>query len=116
MALHKTCQDLVTNPYQDRKIDEDRILYTGERRLGDQKMTGGNLVLRQQMEKNYPIYVFEKKSPGQYVFLGQYKVLSVQNETQKDSEGEERPVFLFELGGLEPQFKGTESLLNRERD
>jgi len=116
MAPHKTCQDLVTNPYQDRKIGEDRILYTGEGRFGDQKMTRGNLVLRQQMEKSYPIYVFKKKSPGRYVFLGQYKVLSVQNETQKDSEGEERLVFLFELGGLEPPSKGTESPLNQERD
>jgi len=109
MALDKTPQDLVTNPYQDRKMDDNRILYTGEGRLGDQKMTRGNIVLRQQMEENYPIYVFEKKSPGQYTFLGQYKVLSVQKETQRDSEGEDRLVFLFELDRLEPSSKRKKS-------
>jgi len=60
-------------------------------------MERGNMVLKQQMEKNYPIYVFEKKSPGKYVFLGTYKVISVQNEIQKDAHEKERKVFLFEL-------------------
>jgi len=100
-ALHKRLEDLVRNPYQDRKID-DRLLYTGEGRYGNQQMTRGNLVLKQQMERNYPVYVFEKKSPGRYVFLGQYRVLSVRNETQNDSGGKERQVFLFELHKLEP--------------
>lgn len=98
MALKKEPEDLIMNPYQDRKIDDNRILYTGEGRFGDQKMTRGNMVLKQQMEKNCSVYVFEKKSPGQYFFLGRYKVLSVQNETQRDSDGKERLVFLFELG------------------
>lgn len=100
-ATPKTSQDRVSNPYQDRKVD-DRLLYTGEGRYGDQTMTRGNLVLKQQIERNYPLFVFEKKSPGRYVFLGQFKVLSVQNETQKDSKGEKRQVFLFELCKLRP--------------
>jgi len=99
-ALHKTLEDLVRNPYEDRKVDT-RLLYTGEGRYGDQKMERGNIVLKQQMKKNYPIYVFEKKSQGKYVFLGTYKVLSVQNEIQKDAHGKERKVFLFELCKLD---------------
>jgi len=98
-AMRKTPQDLVRNPYQDRKID-DRLFYTGEGRYGDQKMTRGDLVLKQQIEKNYPVYVFEKKSLGRYVYLGRYKVLSVHDETQDDSEGKQRLVFLFELRKL----------------
>ena len=98
-AFHKTPEDLVRNPYQDRKAD-NKLLYTGEGRRGDQRMQRGNLVLKQQMEKKYPIYVFEKKSPGKYVYLGRYKVLSVQTEIQKDSRGVERKVFLFELRKL----------------
>lgn len=66
-ALHKTPEDIIRNPYNDRKIG-DKLLYTGEGRYGNQKMNRGNLVLKRQMEKNYPIYVFEKKSPGKYVF------------------------------------------------
>ena len=67
-AMHKTPQDLIRNPYQDRKIG-DTLLYTGEGRRGDQEMTRGNLVLKQRMEKKNPVYVFEKKSPGKYAFL-----------------------------------------------
>jgi 5-methylcytosine-specific restriction protein A len=96
-ALQKTPEDLIQNPYNDRRIG-NRLLYTGEGRCGDQKMNKGNLVLKQQIEKKYPLYVFEKKSPGKYVFLGQYKVLSLREEIQKDSQGKDRCVFLFELG------------------
>jgi len=106
-ALHKTPEDLTKNPYNDRKIG-DRLLYTGEGRYGTQKMNRGNLVLKQQMEKNYPVYVFEKKSPGKYVFLGKCKVLSVRNEIQNDSRGKERRVFVFELCNLESEFSEGE--------
>ncbi len=101
-ALHKTPEDLIRNPYKDRKIN-NRLLYTGEGRFGDQKMERGNWVLKQQMEKKYPLYVFEKKSPGKYVFLGPFRVLSVQEEIQKDSHGRERRVFLYELCKFESQ-------------
>ncbi|MEM2972006.1 MAG: YDG/SRA domain-containing protein [Candidatus Bathyarchaeia archaeon] len=101
-VLHKTSEDLTRIPYEDRKIG-DRLLYTGEGRHGNQKMSRGNLVLKQQMEKGYPIYVFEKKSPGRYAFLGEYKVVSWWDEFQEDSQGKKRRVFMFELackGGL----------------
>ncbi|MGQ9545181.1 MAG: YDG/SRA domain-containing protein [Candidatus Bathycorpusculaceae bacterium] len=95
-VLHKTPGDLIRIPYQDRKIG-DRLIYTGEGRYGDQKMSRGNMVLKQQIEKGYPIYVFEKKSPGRYAFLGRYKVVSWWSGIQKDSQGKNRQVFMFEL-------------------
>jgi 5-methylcytosine-specific restriction protein A len=95
-TFQKIFEDLKRNPYEDRKIG-NQLLYTGEGRYGDQKMRGGNLVLKQSLEEKYPIYVFEKKSPGRYAFLGRYKVLSVQTGLQKDSRGAERKVFLFKL-------------------
>jgi 5-methylcytosine-specific restriction protein A len=95
-AFHKTPEDLIRNPYQDRKAN-NKLFYTGEGRHGNQRMQRGNLVLKQQMKKRYPIYVFEKKSPGKYIHLGRYRVLSVQTEIQKDAQGKERKVFLFEL-------------------
>jgi len=98
-ALHKTREDLTRNPYNDRRFG-DRLWYTGEGRYENQKMNRGNLVLKQQMEKKYPIYVFEKKSPGRYLSLGEFKVLSVQKEIQKDLQGMKREVFVFELIGL----------------
>lgn len=109
-ALYKTPEDIIRNPYNDRKTG-DKLLYTGEGRYGNQKMNRGNLVLKQQMEKNYPIYVFEKKSPGKYVFLGRYKVFSVRNEIQNDSRGEKRQVFVFELHKRETEFSKEKSMV-----
>lgn len=84
------------NPYNDR-MESEYLLYTGEGRFGNQKMRRGNLALKLQMERQYPIFVFEKKTPGRYMFLGQYKVTSVQRETQKDVKGNRRSVFLYKL-------------------
>jgi len=58
-------------------------------------MSIGNLALKQQTEKNYPVYVFEKKCPGKYVFLGEYKVLSLWNEIQNDSKGRRRQITAY---------------------
>ncbi|MEM2643043.1 MAG: hypothetical protein QXO34_02740, partial [Candidatus Bathyarchaeia archaeon] len=44
-----------------------------------------------------PIFVFEKKSPGKYMFLGQYNVLSVNVEIQPDIKGQSREVFVYKL-------------------
>jgi 5-methylcytosine-specific restriction protein A len=95
-TFEKSPEDLIRNPYNDRKID-GKLLYTGEGRYGNQKMNRGNLVLKRQMKENYPLYVFEKKAPGNFVFLGQYKVLRVKKRFQADLNGEKRKVFAFEL-------------------
>lgn len=95
-TFEKSPEDLIRNPYNDKKID-GKLLYAGEGRYGNQKMNRGNLVLKKQMKENYPLYVFEKKAPGNYVFLGQYKVSHVKREFQTDLNGEKRKVFVFEL-------------------
>ncbi|MEM2465703.1 MAG: YDG/SRA domain-containing protein [Candidatus Bathyarchaeia archaeon] len=95
-VLHKTPEESLRNPYNDR-FEGDFLLYTGEGRVGKQKMVRGNLALRRQMEKGFPIFVFEKKSPGKYMFLGQYSVLSVHVEIQPDVEGQRREVLLYKL-------------------
>lgn len=95
-VLNKTPEESVENPYNDR-VEGESLLYTGEGRIGDQQMTKGNLVLKMQMEKHFPIFVFEKKAPGKYMFLGQYNVVSVQIEKQYDVHGKLRNVFMFRL-------------------
>ncbi|MEM0096405.1 MAG: YDG/SRA domain-containing protein [Candidatus Bathyarchaeia archaeon] len=95
-VLSKTPEESVENPYNDR-FEGEVLLYTGEGKFGDQQMTRGNLALKMQMEKRFPIYVFEKKSPGKYIFLGQYNVVSVQTEKQYDVRGVLRNVFIFRL-------------------
>ncbi|MEM2336175.1 MAG: YDG/SRA domain-containing protein [Candidatus Bathyarchaeia archaeon] len=95
-VLHKSPEESLRNPYNDR-LEDDILLYTGEGRAGNQKMERGNLALKRQMTEGYPIFVFEKKSPGKYMFLGQYNVLSVNVEIQPDIKGQSREVFVYKL-------------------
>jgi hypothetical protein len=95
-VLQKTPEESTRNPYNDR-VEGDFLFYTGEGRVGDQKMERGNLALKRQLDDGYPIFVFEKKGPGRYMFLGQYTVSAVKKETQPDVKGLERKVFLFKL-------------------
>jgi len=88
-VLQKTPEEYINNPYNDR-MEGDFLFYTGEGRIGNQKMDRGNLALKRQMDEGYPVFVFEKKGPGRYMFLGQYTVLAVTEETQPDVKGLER--------------------------
>ncbi|MEM3613132.1 MAG: YDG/SRA domain-containing protein [Candidatus Bathyarchaeia archaeon] len=103
-VLHKTPEESLRNPYHDR-LEDDALLYTGEGRVGNQKMERGNLALKRQMTEGYPIFVFEKKSPGKYVFLGQYNVSSVHVEIQPDIRGQKREVFVYKLKKHSQQFR-----------
>jgi len=95
-VLDKTPEESLENPYRDR-FEGHLLVYTGEGRVGDQQMTRGNLILKMQMEKGFPVYVFEKKSPGRYVFLGRFNVEGFQTEQQPDVRGKTRKVFVFTL-------------------
>lgn len=95
-VLNKTPEESVENPYNDR-FEGESLLYTGEGRFGDQQMSRGNLALKMQIKKRFPIFVFERKAPGKYVFIGQYKVVSFQTEKQNDARGNPRKVFIFKL-------------------
>lgn len=95
-VLNKTPEERIENPYNDR-FEGENLLYTGEGRFGDQQMTRGNLALKIQMEKRFPIFVFKKEAPGKYMFLGLYNVVAVQTEKQLDVHGKSRNVFIFKL-------------------
>jgi len=95
-VLHKTPEESLRNPYNDR-LEGEFLFYTGEGRVGNQRMERGNLALKRQMTEGYPIFVFEKKSPGKYLFLGQYNVLAVYAAVQPDVKGQKRKVFLYKL-------------------
>jgi len=93
-TFQKNPEDVI--PYRDRARDKF-LFYTGEGLVGNQKMERGNLVLKKQIKDGFPVFVFEKKEPGKYVFLGEFKVLGVRRETQPDIKGQKRKVFLFKL-------------------
>ncbi|MEM0314004.1 MAG: hypothetical protein QXQ41_05615 [Candidatus Bathyarchaeia archaeon] len=96
-AFNKTREETVQNPYLDRRICDNKILYTGEGRFGNQRMHRGNLVLLRQKQEKYPIYVSQKRGPGKYAFIGLFNVSDAKKENQVDSRGKMREVFLFEL-------------------
>jgi len=95
-VLHKSPEENIRNPYND-KLKGDFLFYTGEGRVGNQKMERGNLALKKQITDGFPIFVFEKKTPGRYIFLGQYNVLSAHLEIQPDIKGQRRKVFVYKL-------------------
>ncbi len=95
-VLQKTPEESLRNPYNDR-LEGNILIYTGEGRIGTQKMVRGNLALKRQMTEGYPVFVFEKKSPGKYMFLGRYTVFSVDVEIQPDIKGQGREVFVYKL-------------------
>jgi hypothetical protein len=74
-VLQKTPEECINNPYNDR-VEGDFLFYTGEGRVGNQKMEKGNLALKRQMNEGYPVFVFEKKGPGRYVFRAVHSVSS----------------------------------------
>lgn len=95
-VLDKMPEESVQNPYNDR-MEGKYLFYTGEGRFGNQEMRRGNFALKLQMERHYPIFVFEKKTPGRYMFLGRYNVISMQKEIQRDVKGDRRSVFVYKL-------------------
>jgi 5-methylcytosine-specific restriction protein A len=112
-VLQKTPEECINNPYNDR-VEGEFLFYTGEGRVGNQKMDRGNLALKRQMDEGYPVFAFEKKGPGRYMFLGQYTVSAVMEEKQPDVKGLERKVFLFKLRRISTSVQF--SFLNAGRD
>ena len=95
-------------------MEGEFLFYTGEGRVGNQKMDRGNLALKRQMDEGYPVFAFKKKGPGRYMFLGQYTVSAVMEEKQPDVKGLERKVFLFKLRRISTSVQF--SFLNAGRD
>ena len=99
-----TPRQLAENPYVDR-LEGTVLIYTGSGREGDQSLTGGNAKLQQQLEARFPIYGFtqiaNRRSPSgdnrRWQFLGLLDLLRSYRETQVDSLGKPRAVWVFEM-------------------
>lgn len=99
-----TARQLSENPYHDR-IENDVLVYTGAGLEGDQTLGGINKRLPQQLEANFPAYGFmligsrrdPKIGPKRWRFLGLLEYLRHYPDTQADTEGAVRKVWLFEM-------------------
>jgi len=99
-----TARQLSENPYHDR-IESDTLVYTGAGREGEQTLGGVNKRLPQQLDTNFPAYGFvlvgsrrdESIGPKRWKFLGLLEYLRHYPETQADTNGRVRKVWLFEM-------------------
>lgn len=92
------------NPYHDR-IEGDVLTYTGAGREGSQTLSGVNKRLPQQLAQNFPIYGFllvgsrrdPSVGPRRWRFLGLLEHLRHYPDSQVDTKGRLRSVWLFEM-------------------
>jgi HJR/Mrr/RecB family endonuclease len=99
-----TARQLSENPYHDR-IEGDILVYTGAGREGDQTLGGVNKRLPQQLNADFPTYGFvlvgsrrdPKIGPKRWKFLGLLEYLRHYPDTQADTSGLVRKVWLFEM-------------------
>ncbi|MFN0132852.1 MAG: restriction endonuclease [Phycisphaerales bacterium] len=99
-----TARQLSENPYHDR-IENDILVYTGAGREGEQTLGGVNKRLPQQLHANFPAYGFvlvgsrrdASVGPKRWQFLGLLEYLRHYPDTQADTAGSVRQVWLFEM-------------------
>lgn len=99
-----TARQLSENPYHDR-VENDILVYTGAGREGEQTLGGVNKRLPQQLDADFPAYGFvlvgsrrdASIGPKRWKFLGMLEYLRHYPDTQADTGGKVRKVWLFEM-------------------
>lgn len=89
-------KNIFENPYQDR-IEEEILIFTGQGRSGDQKLTGRNKRIVEQLESPIPLFCFESCGRQIYLFRGLLELLRYYYEIQVDSGKKLRKVLIFEF-------------------
>jgi HJR/Mrr/RecB family endonuclease len=84
------------NPYMDR-IEGDILVYTGQGRIGDQKLDRRNKRLVEQYATPVPFLGFINEGKQTYRFLGLLELLRHYQERQVDRSCGLRRVFVFEF-------------------
>lgn len=92
------------NPYHDRT--EDGILtYTAAGKMGEQTLSGVNIRITDQKQKNFPVHGFalvanrrdKSVGPRRWKYLGLLEYLRHYFDSQLDASGNVRKVWLFEF-------------------
>jgi len=99
-----TVRQAKENPYHDR-IENGILVYTGAGREGDQSLGGVNKRFPQQLTESFPIYGFtliasrrdRDVGPRRWRFLGLLEFMRHYPDSQVDTRGEIRKVWLFEF-------------------
>jgi hypothetical protein len=87
---------LTENPYHDR-IEGSVLIYTAQGREGDQALAGRNKRLVEQYAVPTPFFGFSNIGRQTYRFLGLLELLRHYQESQADTRGTLRKVWVFEF-------------------
>ena len=99
------------NPYHDR-LESDILTYTAAGKVGEQTLAGINNRIIEQKDFNFPIHGFvlvasrrdKSVGPKRWKYLGLLEYLRHYPDTQLDSDGKVRKVWIFEFKiHLEPK-------------
>lgn len=96
--------------YEDRFLDDDAFIYTGEGTEGDMTMDDGNAAIRDHQKKGESLHLFEDTDmPWIVTYLGEYEYVKHQIDTLPDENGNDRDAIRFTLepvGGTEVEVDG----------
>lgn len=92
------------NPYHDR-LESDILTYTAAGKIGEQTLAGINNRMIEQKDFNFPIHGFvliasrrdKSTGPKRWKYLGLLEYLRHYSDTQLDSDGKVRKVWIFEF-------------------
>ncbi len=92
------------NPYHDR-MEGGILTYTAAGRMGEQTLSGMNIRITDQKQRNFPIHGFalvanrrdKSVGPQRWKYLGLLEYLRHYSDSQLDATGKVRKVWLFEF-------------------
>jgi HJR/Mrr/RecB family endonuclease len=92
------------NPYHDR-LENEVLTYTATGKIGEQTLSGINNRIIEQKTTNFPIHGFvlianrrdKSVGPKRWRYLGLLEFLKYYSDTQLDSNGKVRKVWIFEF-------------------
>lgn len=92
------------NPYHDR-LENDILTYTAAGKIGEQTLAGVNNRIIEQKDFNFPIHGFvlvasrrdKSVGPKRWKYIGLLEYLRHYPDTQLDSDGKVRKVWIFEF-------------------
>tara|TARA_Y100000816_G_scaffold263808_1_gene222461 strand:+ start:506 stop:1375 length:870 start_codon:yes stop_codon:yes gene_type:complete len=101
---------------QDVYVDEwrdDYFFYSGEGRVGDMEMTGGNKAIWNHEVNNKKIYLFKNTNQsGYWEYIDQLKLIDINYYRNLDENDEEREAFQFVLISVTREDQTTDENLN----
>lgn len=106
-----------TYGYEDKFLEDDTFLYTGEGTEGDMTMDRGNEAIRDHRQNGESIHLFESTElPWIVTYLGEYEYVRYKTDELEDENGELRDALRFYLrpvGGSEVEIEaGSPSTLS----